>query len=184
MCKICNISSSEAVKSIEAALNSSNGHLSPQKLREIAEEFPAFKDAILSITESDIEMHYNFHMVVTKNHEENDSVAKDVGKDEADTLYQLLGQQAATMTLLTKKINTAIQEHDGGAATLSINPTTAQFYKDLGTSMRETVKAISDLNVSLNGKKDGALEGLKALAMALHGETPNSSDLSTKEFDD
>ena len=38
------------------------------------------------------------------------------------------------------------------------------FYKDIGDSIRSTVKELRELNNALNGKKDTALEGLKAIA--------------------
>ena len=184
MCGICSLANKEAIKAIEAALTTGNGTIPTSKLGEIANQYPDEKDEILKITDADCNIHFNFHMAVTNSNEKEASVTKDIGKDEASILYQLLGQQAATMTLLTNKINETIKDHDGDIATLNLNPITTQFYKDLGSSMRENVKTLVDLNTNLNGKKDGALEGLKALAAALGGAKPTSNECTTKEFDD
>ena len=65
-----------------------------------------------------------------------------------------------------------------------MNPNTLLFYKDIGDSIRSTVKELRELNNALNGKKDTALEGLKAIAAALRpNEEEKKSELTTNMYD-
>lgn len=127
------------------------------------------------------------------------SLAEDVGKDEAAVLYQLLNQQAATFTALSRKMNDAITKSDKEAGALMVHPDTVELYSSLAASMRATVKELRELDVAKNGEKDGATEGLKMLAKAL-APAPQTTeatdrrskpsiplrddDMTTKEFDD
>lgn len=163
-------------RTLEEQLQKSGGFLTTEQLKA----YPGIDSNMCSI-------HFNFHQSIASTEKEEDddasSLASDVGKDEADVLYQMLTEQAATFTGLNNKINKAITEHDGDMTTLFINPNTAQFYKDLGEGMRATVRELRELNVSLNGKKDGALDGLRALAQALQ-PTAVPATMATTEYDD
>lgn len=117
--------------------------------------------------------------------------------DETEILYELLNMQAATMTVLSNKINEEFAKKDDEhqARMLLINPETRQFYADLGNSIRATVKEIRETHLAMNGEKDSAVDGLKAIAAAIHGTNqpkqptdPNQSnqpvdDMTTKAFD-
>ena len=103
----------------------------------------------------------------------------------------LLNTQYATFTAITHKINSAITRAKADEMTgLLINPGTAQFYKELGDSVRATVRELRELNTAVNGKQDGALEGLKALAAAFganNGQAGNNEPVdeqTTTMFDD
>ena len=208
-CKICQMGNAKLVEAIEEKLLASAGSLFLEDKKELQSKFPEFVDKIDALTDRDCELHYNFHQricrvprVVVKVEEaaqpkENKSLADDIGKDEAAVLYELLNEQAATFTLLNNRIANQIKdtEKEDGSKLL-LHAGTTQFYKELADSIRATVRAIGDLNVSLNGQKDGSIEGLKALAGALFAsrgtETPkvsthpqdNPVDGTTTMFDD
>lgn len=191
MCNICSINSRAVRNRIEQYLAESGGFLSIDTKESLIKEFPEFEAAIYKITAKDCEIHYGFHQSIVAALprdmlELDETLAKDVGKTEAEILYQLLCQQAATMTALTNKINDQLQLLDGPLNGLFINPATADFYDRLGDSMRRTVEQIDKMNMNLNGKKDGALDGLMALAKALHGndsDAEQSGQLTTTEYD-
>ena len=112
-------------------------------------------------------------------------------------LYEILNAQAATFTLLNNRIANQIKdtEQEDGTKML-LHPQTILFYKETADSIRATVRAIGDLNVALNGQKDGSLDGLMALAAALNSSREkatssakthpkdNPEDGTTTMFDD
>ena len=128
------------------------------------------------------------------------SLAADVGKSEAAVLYGLLGKQMATFNALTNRMNetlAALGDNDEDKAqALSIpviHPSVATFYNELAGSIRATTKEIRELNAAVNGQANPAMEGLKALAIAIHGAPSNSTpageinegtdDLTTDKYD-
>ena len=197
-CKICQMGNAKLVEAIEEKLLAGAGSLFLEDKKELQGKFPEFADKIDALTDKDCELHYNFHQricrvprVVVKTEEaaqskENKSLADDIGKDEAAVLYEMLNEQAATFTLLNNRIANQIKdtEKEDGSKLL-LHAGTTQFYKELADSIRATVRAIGELNVSLNGQKDGSLEGLKALAGALVSSrtTLNSPQVATHPQD-
>lgn len=221
-CKICALSNSDLIDDIERALLETGALLNSTKER-LKEQYPQYADEIQKITDQDCRIHFNFHQRITRaaralptaeeqavldnnaSHSQNTSSVKagrrntatlagDIGKDEAEVLYELLNSQAATFNALTARINEAVTECEHDMNVLVIHPETINFYNALTQSMRLTVRELRDLDVAKNGEKDGAAEGLKALAMML---APNASpgsatnalsisedEMTTKEFDD
>ena len=128
------------------------------------------------------------------------SLAADVGKSEAAVLYGLLGKQMATFNALTNRMNETLaalgDSDEDKAQALSIpviHPSVATFYNELAGSIRATTKEIRELNAAVNGQANPAMEGLKALAIAIHGAPSNSTpageinggtdDLTTDKYD-
>lgn len=202
-CKICSIINGKLRQELEDALIQFDGTLPNNTKAKLCEKYPEFVPVLDAISAHDCEMHFNFHQAVgrcaqpcsiSKEDEEaqrGTSLASDVGKDEAEILLELLNTQYATFTALTNKINGAITRAKADEMTgLLINPGTAQFYKELGDSVRSTVRELRELNTAVNGKRDGALEGLVALAAALGANNSNQAvvdepdDLTTTMFDD
>lgn len=205
LCNICKISSKALLSALELTLAKTHGLLSIETRKLLIEQFPDFTDCINKLTQQDCDIHYNFHQTISRcanafsiipkvganASEEQDetaaSITNDIGKDEAETLYELLNTQAATFNVLSNRINSTLSESDSDLTVMLINPGTTNFYKELAESMRSTVKEIRELNASLNGKQDGTLEGLKALAAAF-GSAKNGSalnnDLTTNMYDD
>ena len=194
-CKICSITSGKLRQAIEDALVQFDGTLPQNTKAKLCESYPEFAEVLDGITGHDCEIHFNFHQAVgrcaqpysiveTEEGERPASIAKDVGKDEAEVLFDLLNTQYATFTALTNKINNAITRAKADEMTgLLVNPGTTQFYKELGDSVRATVKELRELNTAINGKQD-ALEGLKALAAAFGGGGTVADEQTTTMFDD
>lgn len=181
MCRICQIDDSKLVEAIEESLLNGQGSLFDSDKEKLKEEFPAYAEKIEMITEQDCSMHFNFHQRICRipraktateepsTKKNGASLAEDIGKDEAAALYELLNSQAATFNVLNNRIVRQIRdaENEDGSKLL-LHPNTTQFYKEIADSIRATVRAIGDLNVALNGQKDGSLEGLLAVAAALN----------------
>jgi len=67
---------------------------------------------------------------------------------------------------------------------LILNPSNIQLYKETADSIRSTVKEMRELNKDVNGAKDGASEGLKAIAVALMGKPKSSIEGDVANPDD
>lgn len=199
-CKICSITSGKLRQALEDALIQFDGTLPQNTKAKLCETYPEFVGTLDSITAHDCEIHFNFHQSVgrctqarsipaTEDEVKTSSVANDIGKDEAEVLLDLLNTQYATFTAITNKINNAITRAKADEMTgLLINPGTAQFYKELGDSVRATVRELRELNTAINGKQDGSLEGLRALAAAFGaGQVASGAvadEQTTTMFDD
>ena len=186
VCRICQLNA-KVLEVVEAKLYANGGVLFETDKREIAERFPESGQNVQAITDQDCSMHFNFHQRIARipaarrevetgtEAGKNVSLAQDIGKDEAGVLYELLNSQAATFNALNTRIAKQISKADEEDRTsMLIHPSTMQLYKETADSIRATVRAIGDLNVALNGQKDGSLDGLMALAAALNGSRANT----------
>lgn len=193
-CRICKINNKDMLREIESKLEQSGGILSSKDKKELTEKYideESFK-LINSLTDDECEIHLNFHMspdyevplaVSPAKNETTSSLTKDINKDEATVLYKLMTTQAATFNLITNKINKEIKDADS-LQELGLPNNFLALYKDTAQSIRDTAKAIKEINADINGSKSGALEGLKALANALKSDDDEpKKDLSTDKFD-
>lgn len=185
-CIICKLRNAKLRELIEQGLEKGEGSISQADLNTLKNEFPD-EESLDALTAQQSRIHWNFHQtikreavvaVVEEAAEEAPSLTKDVNKDEANVLYELLNNQAATFNLLSKKINGAIEQHNNELNNMIINPNTIQFYKETADSIRSTVRELRELNASVNGAKDGATEGLKALAAALSPKRADQNDMT------
>lgn len=190
-CKICSIDSQAVRDAIEFALLKNSGTLFDSDREELYAAFPEYAENIAKITDNDCNIHFNFHQRISrvpqpkkaiepaasdKAIKNGVSLAADIGKDEAEVLYEILNAQAATFTLLNNRIANQIKDAESEDGTkMLLHPQTIQFYKETADSIRATVRAIGDLNTALNGQKDGSLDGLMALAAALNGARANAA---------
>lgn len=183
MCRICEITHVKLKQAIELILLERKGSYIKSDFQELAEAFPEEASSIGKLDQQDCDIHYNFHqqMVRTPAKGTDKSLSADINKDEAEVLSELLNSQMATFTALSKQINEGIVNRERDMTAMLINPSTAQFYKELGDSVRLTVKELRELNVTINGQHDSSLEGLTALVSALKGSEPK--ELSTTEYD-
>ena len=199
-CNICKLPNRDLLNKVEFLLDANSGTISAQNKKDLIDQFPAYKKEIEEISDQDANIHWNFHQTIARaakacDHLEKEdsekekppvsSLTNDIGKDEATALYELLNGQAATFNVLSKKVNRALEEASAEDMTgMLIHPNTSIFYKELSDSIRATVREIVNFNVTVNGSKNGALEGLKALAAAIGGSKEQPiEDKSTKEYD-
>lgn len=192
-CRICRIKNKDLLIDIELRLEKSGGILSSQDKKELTTKYTSEEEVKLinSLTDDECGIHYNFHMspaydvptsIGPSQEQAAPSLAKDINKNEATVLYNLLTTQAATFNLITNKINKELKDADG-LQELGIPNNLLALYKDTAQSMRETARTIKEINADVNGSKSGALEGLKALAQALRSdESEDKKDLSTDKY--
>lgn len=179
-CSICSIKDAQLKAEVENLILDNNGFLSDENKNKLRGRFPDSVQDIDSINDNDCNIHWNFHMSIARQTEENlKSIAKDVDRDEATILYEVLNEQAATLKGMSKKVNTKISRDE------IISTNDSQFYLQIAESIRLTVREIRELNSSINGSKSSALEGLKALACALKPEEDRKfmGDQTTDKFD-
>lgn len=195
VCRICALNNHKLINEIEHILAKNSGKLFTREVTKLCEEYPAYVEQLKAITDRDSSIHFNFHQQVVRcpsSIEDGEAtkgsrLVDDIGKDEAEVLYDLLNQQAATFTALSKKINDTIINNDRDSSALLVHPETTRLYETITMSMRATVRELRELDLAKNGEKDGAVEGLKALAAAIvNSKTAKSvdEDMTTKEFDE
>lgn len=208
ICRICALDSKKVRDAVEIALLEGDGMIFQSKREELMAQFPEYAEKIGMISDQDCSLHFNFHQTISRLPKAREitaedpaakngaSLASDIGKDEAAVLYEVLNAQAATFNVLNTRIVNQIKDAEKEDGTkLLLHPTTIQFYKEVADSVRATVRAIGDLNLSLNGQKDSSLDGLLALAKVLDGSRnkeeqakthpqDNPADGTTTMFDD
>lgn len=192
-CRICRLKNRDLLREIESRLKNSNGILSSQDKKELTNKFndESEVELINSLSDDECSLHFNFHMApdydvpmaTKKDNDDEPSLTKDINKNEATVLYQMMTTQAATFNLITNKINKEIKDAES-LQELGLPNNLLALYKDTAESIRATAKAIKDINADVNGSKSGALEGLKALANALKDDDNEpKKELTTDEYD-
>lgn len=201
-CAICSLKNVALQNDIERLLDINQGVISEEDKKELKSKYPDETETICSIKDQEFMFHWNFHQsssylpaqvdnqaVEGEEKPKSKSLKDDIGKNEAAVLYDMMSKQMETFNRMTHKINAAIDSEDTEVSHVIINPIMCEFYKDLGASIRATVKELRDLNDTVNGKANGSLEGLKAIALAISqpaqpikADTINS-DMSTDKFD-
>lgn len=189
-CTICSIKNEKLKKAIELCLTNDNGILTPENRLRLKSLYPENTAEIDNVTDTDCTNHFNFHYTQAREPElptagktdtKSASLTADINKDEANILYELANTQVATFNLLTNRMNEALQNSEDEMSSTILHPTAVQLYRETAESIRSTVELIKELNSSINGSADSALEGLKALAGALH---PSSIDRATADDED
>ena len=190
-CQICSLPNEQLIAAIEQKLSEGNGYLTIQAKNQLIKAFPEHKEAIKALDDQSCSVHFNFHQKVTlfpnfsstgangNNDEQTTktnrpgSIAGDIKKNEASILYDTLNMQAATLTALNNAINESLtkqlKEGDGDLKQLILHPETRAFYKELTDSIRSTAKELREMHATINGEKDPSVDGLKAIAEAIHG---------------
>lgn len=145
---------------------------------QISKENPEFtvekiaQDYDVSVT--DLRVHALMHTPIAISSEQENqvpSLARQIKLREADALNAVINEYLVTL----KAIGNGIKElasSDPAGATLArtLTKPVADTYINLGGEIRQSVKALAELNQALNGKPDGSLSSLEALVLALHGK--------------
>lgn len=203
-CIICSLRNIDLQNDIERLLDINQGYITDEAKKELKVKYPNEAEIIGKISQQEYLMHWNFHQsssylpaqvnVSNDNKQESKSLRDDIGKSEAAVLYDIMSKQMETFNRLTHKINDAIDSEESDVSHVIINPVVGDFYKGLTDSMRATIKELRELNDTVNGKTNGSLDGLKAIALAISQPLDNSqavisntapgrSDMSTDKFD-
>lgn len=203
-CIICSLRNIDLQNDIERLLDINHGYVPEDAKKELKAKYPDNAEIIGKISQQEYLMHWNFHQsssylpahvsVPAESKQASYSLRDDIGKSEASVLYDMMSKQMETFNRLTHKINNAIDNEESDVAHVIVNPVVADFYKGLTDSMRATVKELRDLNDTVNGKTNGSLDGLKAIALAISqpldstqttisNAAPGRADMSTDKFD-
>lgn len=204
-CIICSLRNIELQNDIERLLDINQGYLPEDSKKELKAKYPEDAETIAKISQQEFMMHWNFHQsssylpaqvsTAVAGKQESHSLRDDIKKDEATVLYDIMSKQMETFNRLTHKINDAIDNEESDVSHVIVNPVVAEFYKGLTDSMRATVKELRELNDTVNGKTNGSLDGLKAIALAISqpldnvqtttisNAAPGREDMSTDKFD-
>lgn len=203
-CIICSLRNIELQNDIERLLDINQGYVPEDAKKELKAKYPEDAETIAKISQQEYMMHWNFHQSSSYlpaqstqaiASQESHSLRDDIKKDEATVLYDMMSKQMETFNRLTHKINAAIDNEESDVSHVIVNPVVADFYKGLTDSMRATVKELRDLNDTVNGKTNGSLDGLKAIALAISqpldnvqtnnitNAAPGRADMSTDKFD-
>lgn len=197
-CVICSLTNVALQNDIERLLDANHGVVPEDQKKALKEKYPEDAQLICSISDQEFLMHWNFHQVSsyvpaqvkeTAEGEKSKSLRDDIGKDEASVIHDLMSKQMETFNRLSRKINAAIDDEDSNVSHAIINPVTMEFYNRLTSSIRANVKELRELNDTVNGKSNGSLEGLKAIALAIsqpldsYKKDGEADDMSTEKFD-
>lgn len=120
---------------------------------------------------TDLQVHALMHtpLVVDTAAEQAPSLARQMKLREADALNEVVNEYLVTLKALGKKIKSyAAEGQDGVMLAKYLTKPVADTYINLGGEIRQSIKTMAELNQILNGKPDGGLSGLEALAKALH----------------
>lgn len=196
-CAICSLKNVELQNDIERLLDINSGTISADDKKTLKEKYLDDIDIINSISDQEYMMHWNFHQsssylpakpVEPTEGNKSKSLKDDIGKSEAAVLYDLMSKQMETFNRMTHKINAALDSDDNEISHVVVNPVMCDFYRELGVSIRSTVKELRELNDTVNGKTNNSLEGLKAIALAISQPANpivvnGNEDMTTDKFD-
>lgn len=204
-CIICSLRNIELQNDIERLLDINQGYLPEDSKKELKAKYPEDAETIAKVSQQEFMMHWNFHQsssylpaqasTAVAGKQESHSLKDDIKKDEAAVLYDIMSKQMETFNRLTRKINDSIDSEESDVSHVIVNPVVVEFYQGLTDSMRATVKELRELNDTVNGKTNGSLDGLKAIALAISqpldnvqttnisNAAPGREDMSTDKFD-
>lgn len=111
------------------------------------------------------------HCVVCNPEEgpEVSSIGREIKRREAIVLEETVYEYSSTLRILGSKIRKYANNDDGVNLPKFLTKPIADTYIGLGSEIRQSTRALAELNNLLNGKPDDGLSGLAALARAING---------------
>lgn len=113
----------------------------------------------------ELKEHVLFHNSVENPQE---SIARNIRKREADLLADVAESYRKTFISIGVRVNQIVEDPDA-ASTAKLSKQLVDLYLGVGKEIRDTVKAIVEMDQLLNGPKDENVTGLMALAEAIRG---------------
>lgn len=158
MCKVCE--HPQRIE-IERALLRLSPTDCEQELSTIAEGF--------NVSVSDLKLHSMLHLPLGINFEEQqESIAQKIKKREANVLEEVMNEYLITLKNVGMRINKyATEGEDSVKFEKLLTKPVSDLYIGLGSEIRQTAKAIADIDQILNGPKNDDASGLAALAAAI-----------------
>lgn len=158
--KPCTVCDSKHRKKIERALFKVAPEGSSLTLENIAEEF--------EVSVEDLRRHILYHTPYGCE-EGSDSIVRRMKTREADLLGEVAQEYSDTLKMVGGRIRSYIEDDDSGTTfEKKLSKSSVDLYLGCGDNLQKTVKAIADIDNLLNGPKDDGLQGLAALANAIH----------------
>lgn len=157
-CKIC---THQQRAEIEYALL--HGNTDPSvSVEDIAKEF--------EVDANELRKHALFHTPLGFSEDDTDSIAKKLKLRESDMLTEVALEYLVTLKGVGRRINKYVNEQDESIRLEKLmSKPMVDLYLGLGAEVRQTVRAIADIDNILNGPKEDNTSGLAALAAAING---------------
>lgn len=109
-------------------------------------------------------------------HAMHDRLTDKLNLRESDMLMASANEMLTTMTALGKRIKRYAGSEEDQTLVNFCSNAMVNLYIGTSTELRKTVDAIREMNIAINGAHDSASEGLKQLALALHGSEQRIQD--------
>lgn len=162
-CSICN---HEDRASIENALLNMDPKSDSMNIEAIAKHF--------NVKVQDLKIHAMMHTPLGVSEEDfansRESIVSGVRKKEVEMLEQVAQDYLVTLKNVGRRINMMA---NSGPNTMifekGITKAIADLYINTGAEIRQTVKAIADVEEQINGPKNGSAAGMAALVDAIRG---------------
>lgn len=150
---------------IESALLNMDPTSSNMSVKAIAEHF--------GVKEQELKIHAMMHAPMGISDQDFDtnreSIVRGVKKREIEMLEQVANEYLVTLKNVGRKINSITSQSDDITFGKLISKSVADLYINTGAEIRQTVKAIADVDQLINGPKDGSASGVAALVKAIRG---------------
>lgn len=158
--KKCAVCIHECREKIERALFKMTPEGSSLTLEKIAEEF--------EVPVEDLQRHMLFHTPYGAD-KDSDSIVRRTKLRELDLLGDVAQEYAETLRQVGSRIRGYIKDSEDGAAfEKKLGKPQVDLYIGCGDNLQRTVRVIAEIDNLLNGPKDDGLQGLAALANAIH----------------
>lgn len=163
VCSICNHPRRAEIE--QACLLKDFGGES-RSLSDIANEF--------KVNLRDLQVHVLTHIPLAESNakdvEENESIASNIHKREADILRQVMEDSYVTFKNLSSKINTIVSAHTIDSPTMGqLTKPVTDLYLGTSQSIRDTAEKLIRMDQAINGEKDQGLQQVAALVNAIRG---------------
>lgn len=158
--KKCTVCDHEHREKIEQALFKMAPEGSSVTLEKIAEEF--------EVSVEDLQRHMLFHTPYGAE-SDGDSIVRRIKMREVDLLGEAAREYSNTLKYAGARIRGYLKESsDTMTFEKMLGKPQVDLYLGCGDNLQKAVKAIADIDNLLNGPKDDGLQGLAALANAIH----------------
>lgn len=123
---------------------------------------------LYEVSVDELKTHAVFHTHVDTDTGEVESIAKQVKVSEANAISEVIKEYTITLKNVGKRINNlAFSNSDDIKFEKLLSKPMVDLYLGLGSEIRQSVKALAEVNQILNGPQTDSTSGLAALAAAV-----------------
>lgn len=158
VCKICTHPQRAEIEAAILRISPTDPSVS---MDSIAEEY--------GVEVTDIKKHALLHTALGMSPEDSESIARKLKLRESDMLTEVAVEYLVTLKGVGRRLNRYIAEgEDSVRFEKMLTKPVVDMYLGLGSEIRQTVKAIADIDHLMNGPKEDNTSGLAALAAAIN----------------